>query len=177
MTENYKLERTAGKYIGDLVYGANDGIITTFAVVAGVTGGRLLPHIVIILGISNLIADGFSMAASNYLARKSEKEYATNISDIRIESRVQRPWRNALATFLSFVIAGSVPLLPFILKVEDNAFWWATLSTSFALFIVGSLRTLVTRKLWWRSGLEMLFVGALAAMAAYFIGSFIGSLI
>ena len=67
---------TAGKYVGDFIYGANDGIITTFAVVAGAAGASLSSVVVIILGLANLVADGFSMGASNYLGKKSEAEYA-----------------------------------------------------------------------------------------------------
>lgn len=65
-----------GKYIGDLVYGANDGIITTFAVVAGASGASLTSSVVIILGVANLLADGISMGASNFLGAKSEKDFA-----------------------------------------------------------------------------------------------------
>lgn len=68
-------QRRAGTYINDLVYGANDGIITTFAVVAGATGASLPPLVVIILGFANLVADGISMGASNYLGTKSELDY------------------------------------------------------------------------------------------------------
>lgn len=70
-------EKHAGKIGGsikDIIYGANDGIITTFAVVAGVTGAALEPKTIIILGLSNLVADGFSMAASNYLGSRSERQ-------------------------------------------------------------------------------------------------------
>ena len=66
----------AGKYIGDLIYGANDGIITTFAVIAGSFGASLAPMVIIILGFANLLADGISMGASNFLGKKSEQEYA-----------------------------------------------------------------------------------------------------
>ena len=62
------LGRLAGHYLPDLVYGANDGIITTFAVVSGVVGASLSERVIVILGLANLIADGFSMGASNYLA-------------------------------------------------------------------------------------------------------------
>ncbi|AIF82981.1 putative membrane protein [Candidatus Nitrososphaera evergladensis SR1] len=58
----------------DFVYGATDGAVTTFAVVAGVVGASLSPAIVLILGFANLFADGFSMAVGNYLATKSQKE-------------------------------------------------------------------------------------------------------
>lgn len=66
----------AGKFIGDFIYGANDGIITTFAVVAGASGASLSPTVIIILGFANLLADGISMGASNYLGGKSERDYA-----------------------------------------------------------------------------------------------------
>ena len=41
-------------YVRELIYGANDGIITTFAVVAGVAGGGLSPRVVLICGVANL---------------------------------------------------------------------------------------------------------------------------
>ncbi|MDP3975671.1 MAG: VIT1/CCC1 transporter family protein, partial [bacterium] len=65
----------AGKYLPEAVYGASDGIVTTFAIVSGVVGADLSTSIILILGFANLLADGFSMAAGNYLSIKSEKEY------------------------------------------------------------------------------------------------------
>jgi VIT1/CCC1 family predicted Fe2+/Mn2+ transporter len=59
-------------HLRDFIYGAIDGTVTTFAVVAGVEGADLRASIVIILGFANLIADGFSMAASNFLATRAE---------------------------------------------------------------------------------------------------------
>jgi VIT1/CCC1 family predicted Fe2+/Mn2+ transporter len=59
----------------DFVYGATDGAVTTFAVVAGVIGASLSPSIVLILGFANLLADGLSMAVGNYLAAKTRIEY------------------------------------------------------------------------------------------------------
>jgi VIT1/CCC1 family predicted Fe2+/Mn2+ transporter len=60
-------------YLRDFVYGGIDGSVTTFAVVTGVAGAHLAPSIILILGTANLIADGFSMAASNFLGTRTEK--------------------------------------------------------------------------------------------------------
>ena len=60
-------------YLPQMVYGAVDGTVTTFAVVAGATGGDLTNATIIILGLANLFADGASMSISAYLAAKSEK--------------------------------------------------------------------------------------------------------
>ena len=61
-------------YLGEFVYGGIDGSVTTFAVVAGSAGAGLESSIVIILGVANLIADGFSMSVGSYLSAKSERE-------------------------------------------------------------------------------------------------------
>ena len=66
---------TSHQYIGDMVYGGLDGIVTTFAVVSGVAGAELGASIILIMGLANLLADGFSMAAGAYLSSKSEREY------------------------------------------------------------------------------------------------------
>src|SRR3989338_1230962 len=70
--EEHKKE---GKHIKSVVYGGLDGIITTFAVVAGVTGAALSAGIVLILGFANLVADGISMGIGDYISTKSEREY------------------------------------------------------------------------------------------------------
>lgn len=71
-----ELHRAGGQYIKSLIYGGLDGIITTFAVVAGVAGASLSAGIVLILGFANLIADGLSMAIGDYLSTRAENEYA-----------------------------------------------------------------------------------------------------
>src|SRR3990167_5448074 len=71
--KNY-LKRLTDAYLAEFVYGSIDGAVTTFAVVAGTAGAKFSTTVAIILGIANLIADGFSMAVSSYLSAKSQKE-------------------------------------------------------------------------------------------------------
>jgi VIT1/CCC1 family predicted Fe2+/Mn2+ transporter len=162
------VENQAGlirRYLPDLVYGANDGIITTFAVVSGVVGAALSERIILILGFANLLADGFSMGASNFLARRS---YA-DASD-RATSR--QATRHGVATVVGFITAGLVPLLAYLVPLPDDArFSVAVVLTLSTLFAVGASRAFVTRLSWVRSGFEMLLVGALAAAVAFGIGA------
>lgn len=61
-------------YLRDWIYGGIDGAVTTFAIVAGSLGANLSGPMVLILGLANLLADGFSMAVANYTGTKSESE-------------------------------------------------------------------------------------------------------
>ena len=165
----------ARHYIRDLVYGANDGIITTFAVVAGVTGGALSPKAVLIVGTANLLADGLSMGVGNYLSIRSH-ESARAAQDLPEEEAA--PAKHGTATFLAFAIAGALPLLPYAFGVEpDMGFELSVLLTFVALFVIGSSRSFVTVDRWWIAGLEMLLLGALVAGAAYGSGAFVAWLL
>ncbi len=216
-----------GRYIKDIVYGANDGIITTFAIVAGVAGAGIADPktTIILLGVANVLADGFSMAASDYLGSKSERDYVANElkdeeREVFEDSKQERkemedmlkeqgygggdartltelmfkkkkffvdlmmyeahnvsthgnssPLKSALATFAAFVFAGLLPVAPFfILPASAEFFMYSTIATASALFVVGALRSLFTKKSFVFSGVEMLVVGGVAALIAYGVG-------
>lgn len=74
LLETLREDGTRTQVLADGVLGATDGIVTTFAIVAGATGASLSPGIVLILGFANLLADGFSMATSNYLGARSQQQ-------------------------------------------------------------------------------------------------------
>lgn len=79
----------ASQHVGDFVFGGIDGVVTTFAVVAGVAGADLSAAVVLILGIANLLADGFAMGVGNYLSIKSEHErYQHELEEERHEIEV-----------------------------------------------------------------------------------------
>lgn len=150
-------------------------MVTTFAVVAGVQGAGLSASIILIIGFANIIADGFSMAASDYLGTKSECEAKVGNA---IECDRKHIWRSAWYTFWSFVISGVVPLLPFVFGLEDAlAVKTSALATGVGLFFIGAMRSHYTGRGVIASGLEVLTIGGVAATFAYLIGLFIKGLI
>lgn len=172
MFERYLKSRLT-YFIGDIVYGANDGIVTTFAVVAASAGANVSSTVIIILGIANLVADGFSMGASSYLSLKSEQD--TGAADSTTEAR--SPFMDGLVTFGAFVVAGSVPLIPFFVPAAaEHAFLVSSIATASTFFLVGAARSLVIRKNAFVAGLEMLLVGGVAAVIAYGLGSWVETL-
>jgi vacuolar iron transporter family protein len=158
---------TAQHYIRDLVYGANDGLITTFAVVSGVAGGSLATLAVIVIGAANLVADGISMGAGNLLAIRAD-ERAREAAGLPEQEAF--PWKHAVATLVAFVGAGAIPLVPYVIPGLGHRLVWSSAATFLALFLLGAARAVVTVDRWWRSGLETLLLGALVAGAAYGAG-------
>lgn len=160
------------EYLKELVYGANDGIVTTFAVVSGVVGGGLSSRVVVIIGLASLFADGFSMAASDYLSTRTALASGKEAED----APDRHPLRSAAATFAAFVLAGALPLSPYLIPGATRfGFPLAVGATAFALTVVGALRTRYTERSALRGAAEMLAVGGAAAGIAYGIGRLLRS--
>jgi len=222
-------ERPPPSYLSDFIYGAIDGAVTTFAVVAGAAGASLDATVVIILGGSNLIADGFSMAVSNFLGSRAEiqqRERARREERLHIElvpegereeirqifaskgfegpdldrvvdvitsdphlwtetmmseelgygSTEPNPLRAASATLIAFLLVGFLPLLAFVYNLASptdvaHPFAWSAVLTAVAFMVVGSMKSRFVDQSWWRSALETLVVGGLAAVLAYVAGA------
>lgn len=161
-------------FLRDAVFAASDGMVTTFAVVAGSQGASLSPSIVVILGFANLFADGFSMSSGTYLGVKSELEFERAQGDSH--SGEGSPFKQSFITFLAFDLAGFLPLTPYLLKIDDQ-FSLSVIVVVISMFLIGVARGRFTRKGWARSGFEMLFIGGFAAVVAYVVGFLLKKLV
>lgn len=222
------------EYLKEIVYGGNDGIVTTFAVVAGFTGaggGENLAGVsivaVLLFGLANLLADATSMGLGNFLSVRSdqdvyrsqkEKELAEIRGDPAMEEKEtthilkrkgyteedaaemaelyrknedywlefmmkqelempdpegENPFYTGLATFISFVFFGFIPLFPyFALKRADNTFLYSVSFTFLALVLLGFLRWKVTKEPALRSIGEVVLIGGVSALVAFGVGTF-----
>jgi VIT1/CCC1 family predicted Fe2+/Mn2+ transporter len=225
--------RPTPSYLRDFIYGAVDGAVTTFAVVAGVAGADLDDTVVIILGGANLVADGFSMAVSNFLGSRAERqqrerarreeqlhirvvpdgereeirqifaakgfagddlervvEVITSDPDIWAETMMSEElgfgttepneYRAAFSTLAAFLLVGFLPLMVFVYDLAapgdvENAFAWSAVMTGVGFLVVGGMKSRFIDQGWWRSALETLVVGGLAAVLAYAAGAFLQS--
>lgn len=222
---------TLKKYLPEIVYGGNDGIVTTFAIVSGFIGASAENPalgsgvVVLIFGLANLFGDAASMGLGDYLSERSRHEQilkeenelqkeiiaeSTKITDHTQKSLKKRglsekevntmmtilkrektlwldymrsielklrdvsdeiPAINAATTFFSFIVFGTIPLLPFFFFDPTlKTSLYSIIGTAVALLLLGLLRwRLVGRKLV-KNVLEILFVGGVASLIAFFIG-------
>jgi vacuolar iron transporter family protein len=159
------------RYLPDVVYGANDGIVTTLVVIASVAGAAMSSTVILVLGIANLLADGFSMGTSNVLAARSTTTAAARPPLIEAS-------RKGTATFVAFVIAGLLPLSAYLLPFATGLrFPMACILAAVALFGIGACRSLFSDRPWLIAGLEMLGLGTLASGVAYAVGAMAAALV
>jgi VIT1/CCC1 family predicted Fe2+/Mn2+ transporter len=228
-------EQRSPSYLPDFIYGAIDGAVTTFAVVAGVEGASLDQAIVVILGGANLVADGFSMAASNFLGTRAERqqrirarrreerhvealpegereeirqifaakgfagEELEGVVDVITANRElwvdtmmteelglsptpKSEYRAALATFSAFVVVGFLPLSPFVYDLVApgelaHKLTWSAVMTAVAFVVVGAVKSRFVDQPWWRSSLETLSIGGVAAVLAYAAGALLQQIV
>jgi VIT1/CCC1 family predicted Fe2+/Mn2+ transporter len=163
---SHRPESGVGHYLRDIVNGALDGIITTLAVISGASGAQLEPRVALILGMANLVGDGISMGASNYLGLKSEL-LQTGASAV-----VEKPWRHGLATTVAFMLFGATPLAAFLVAPlqRGRMFVLAAALSVAALAILGKLRATYVGRPALRSAAEVIIIGLAASGAAYVIG-------
>ncbi len=227
--------KTIEQYFKEVIYGGIDGIVTTFAVVAGFAGAsmsadttmQLSVLVVLLFGLANLFADAASMGLGNFLSVRSEQdmyksaqarelsllqnnredervvtvsilrekgfseEDALTLADIYqhnesywldfmmmheqgiADPRGENPVYTGLATFLSFMVFGVIPLLPFMLMKEGSVallFQFSVLGTFAALVLLGLLKWKVIGDKFVSSLTEVILVGGTAATLAYLVG-------
>ena len=224
-----------GQHLADAVLGATDGVVTTFAVVAGAAGAHLSSGVVLIMGFANLLADGLSMAIGNYLGARSQRDFwheerereiweieqipeaereeirrhyrrkgfegellqnAVEVitsdkkrwldemmrEELGIREEKTAPAMSGIVTFLAFNLIGLLPLISYTIAFfhQDflqSAFMFSIALTAAALFTVGAARCFITRRTWWRSGMEILALGGAAALCAYAVGHLLQALV
>lgn len=163
------------RYLAEFVYGAIDGTVTTFAIIAAVSGAALSSTIILILAFANVLSDGFSMAASNYLSTKSEA--AVNF---QADKKTKSPLKTATVTFVSFILVGSIPVVPFVLFYKTQSidpFFVSALVTGLVFLLIGYIRGRVTGRSGLVAALETLIIGTIAALVAYLSGNWLEQLI
>tara|TARA_B100000508_G_C11454054_1_gene275748 strand:- start:1119 stop:1844 length:726 start_codon:yes stop_codon:yes gene_type:complete len=231
------IKETFAEYFKEVIYGGIDGIVTTFAVVAGFAGAALSSEtttqlsflVVLLFGLANLFADAASMGLGNFLSVRSEKDLyrvernkeqevlRNNLDGERFETiqimqdkgfssedaatlaniyqhneeywldfmmqhklemsdpRGENEVFTGLATFISFMIFGAIPLLPFMLEDSGDpatAFAYSVTGTFLALVTLGLLKWRVIGAKFLSSLMEVVMVGGTAAVLAYFVGTF-----
>ena len=166
-------------YLGEFVYGAFDGCITTFAVVAGSVGANLDSSIIIVLGLANLLADGFAMSVGAYLSTKTNN--ATSLNNGNNSNNNKKPFWVGATTYISFIVIGIIPILIYIIDyiypLAYNLFFISSCLTVLGFLVIGFLKTYVNKSNPIKGVAETLLLGGIAAIVAYSVGDILKAIL
>jgi hypothetical protein len=151
--------------LSEFIYGGMDGVITTVAIIAGILGADISPKYALVLGLASLLADGFSMGISRYN------------SLIDLSKAKVTPFMSGLATFVSFVLIGGIPLMPFVFLSFYDETWikqamvW---SSVIALLLIGIVKGMHTKK-YLKSISEIMVIGLVGVTISYQTAKYVKS--
>lgn len=176
-------------YLADAVLGAIDGCVTTLAIVAGAVGARFPPTVAIVLGVANLLADGFSMAISNYQSgrtrehllektRRTEHEHIRHVPDGETEEIRQifmaKGFEGATLDRIVETITADTNLWVDTMLVEEHGLAldgprpWLSGLTTFAAFVVVGMVPLLPFLISVLAPQQVFMASVLMSMAAFF---------
>jgi vacuolar iron transporter family protein len=96
------------------------------------------------------------------------------LEEYGIAPLIRSPVKTALSTFAAFAVFGSIPLVPYL---AGGGLVASAVATSVAFLLIGSLKSRWSVRSAWRSGLETLVIGGIAAGLAYAAGHVLASLL
>ena len=167
-----------GSNIREIIFGVEDGAIGNLGVVIGMAQALAPNTLILLAGVATMLAQAISMFAGNYLSIKSEKEYFEVKRKGReygkAYSKHKDPVASSLIMGLAVIVGAAIPLLVFLFWESRQGIIPAIIVTLLGLFVLGAVKTRYTLRNWLRSGVEVLAVGAVAALVGYGVGSLFG---
>jgi vacuolar iron transporter family protein len=159
----------------EVIFGVEDGAIGNLGLVIGMAQALTPNHTILLAGLATMFAQAISMSAGNYLSVKSEKEYF----QVKKKSRSygkgyaehKSPVRSSLVMAISVILGAAIPLAAFLFWESKQGILPSVVITLIGLFILGASKSKFTMKNWFRSGIEITFVGFIAAIAGFIIGN------
>lgn len=169
------MKATIKKYLSSIVYGGSDGAVSYFTLMAGAYGAGLSIKMLIAIGVSNVVADAFSMATADYLSEDSKKD-----------TTLKEEETSAVVTFLSFLFIGSLPLVPslyayYTLPADAtlplSVFLFSMFLTLIGFSYIGYLRGTILKRNISRTIIQSVAICSISAFIAFYLGEYIAALI
>ena len=169
--------KITGEKLRDFILGAQDGIVNVLGLVLGVASATFDTKVVLIAGLAGLFAESISMGAVAFTSTKAARDYYKSTKRKKEESLYKNPLNIGFFVFFATLVGSAVPLLPFFLMSVKLGIIISVILSGIVLFGIGAAKAKLTIGSWKKSGVEMLMIGLVAAIAGYFIGILLGRII
>jgi VIT1/CCC1 family predicted Fe2+/Mn2+ transporter len=156
-------------YVRNIIFGVEDSLVSTVGLLAGIAIGDITAAKIFMIGIVYLFVEGFSMAAGSYLSEHSAQEYETGK-----RTKSNEPLYGAIVMFLAFLIAGFIPLLPYLFLSLSAGIIASIIFSLIFLAILGFTQAKFSKVTVWPSIIRMVVIGGIAIILGVVIGKVLG---
>ncbi|MDP3763357.1 MAG: VIT1/CCC1 transporter family protein [bacterium] len=154
-------------YYRNFIFGVEDSLVSTVGLLSGISIAGVTNATILVTGIVLIFVEAISMGAGSFLSESSAEMYES-----RREEPTNRSYFDALIMFVSYLVSGFVPLLPYIILPQGIAFWTSIGLSLAVLFLLGIFGARMSNTSMWRSVARMVLVGG----GAIAVGSVVGRL-
>ncbi len=152
-------------YFRSVIFGLQDALVSTTGVVVGISAGVPEKAIIILAAFVTVSVEASSMAASQYSSEKAVHQI--DKSDKHKDDLLI----GAALMFFAYLLAGLIPISPFLFFVPDIARIISICAALISLFLVGFIKGRIVKHEAMRSATEMLFIGGLATAIGLIVGN------
>ncbi len=155
-------------YIRNFIFGAEDSLVSTVGLLAGVASAGVGQREIIVSGIVLICVEAFSMSVGSFLSERAVEE---SLSNYRPQKSSSLP--AAVIMFGSYLVSGLIPLFPYLVVTVDRAFWQSIVASLLALFVLGFISAKILNTKILKSALRMTIIGGLAIGLGVVVGTVI----
>lgn len=166
------MKKSSQKYsliVRNINFGVEDSLVSTVGLLAGIAFAGVGVETIVVTGTVLIFVEAFSMGVGSLLSEQSVEEYES-----QHEVSLSKPSLAAIVMFISYVVAGLIPLAPYILATAQNAVWWSIGLTLLSLALLGAINAHLFRVRVWKDALLTLLMGGLAIAVGIVVGQLAG---
>lgn len=151
-------------YFRNFIFGVEDSLVSTVGLLSGIAIGGVSRETIFLTGAVLILVEAFSMAAGSFLVESSVEDYT------HVKGKKERPLGGGMIMFLSYAVAGFIPLAPYIFVESFKAVYISAVASLLALFCLGLIGGSLSHNGLLRRGLRMMLIGGVAIAAGVAAG-------
>jgi len=151
-------------YLRSLMFGLQDGIVSTTGVVVGISIGVSDKAIIILAALVAVTVEASSMAAGQYSSEKAVHQMD------KTGKHIDSLFVGALIMFFAYLMGGSFSIVPMLVFDQPIARVFAITFAFVGLFIIGLLKGYLVEHRPLRSAIELFIIGSIATTVGIVVG-------
>ena len=155
-------------FLRNFIFGIEDSLVSTVGLLSGIATGQISHAVILSTGLIYIFVEAFSMAVGSFLSEESAEEYSSNK-----EITNKLPALGAIVMFVSFVAAGLIPIIPYLVLPDRLQFYGSIVLSIFVLFILGLINGKLSKIKPWRRAFRIALLGGFAIIVGVLVGKYL----